>query len=164
MQPVPSFTAATVAAECLAVRVRVLSRAVTALYDEALRPHGLKVTQMNLLVALSLLGASRPSPLCDLLHLERSTFSRNIERMRRQGWVAMSPHEDARTHLVSVTETGRALLEQAKPGWDAAQAQARELLGDEGAHAVLEAGNSLMGVRAGVGDNGRSATTREERP
>jgi DNA-binding MarR family transcriptional regulator len=143
----PSSTAAIIAAECLAVRVRVLSRAVTSLYDEALRPHGLKVTQMNLLVALSLLGESRPSRLCHLLRLERSTFSRTIERMRRRGWVATSPDADARTFLVSVTEAGMALLERAKPAWDAAQAQAKSLLGEEGTHAVLEAGNGLMGVR-----------------
>lgn len=160
MEPIPPSTAATIAAECLAVRVRVLSRAVTSLYDEALRPHGLKVTQMNLLVALTLLGESRPSRLCDLLHLERSTFSRNIERMGRQGWVATSPDADARTHLVTVTEAGRLLLERAKQAWDAAQAQAVALLGEEGVCAVLEAGNGLMGI--GGGD--RFAGAREERP
>ncbi len=149
MEPLPSSTAAIMAAECLAVRVRVLSRAVTSLYDEALRPHGLKVTQMNLLVALTLLGESRPSRLCELLHLERSTFSRNIERMRRQGWVATSPDSDARSHLVSVTGAGRVLLERAKPAWDAAQEQAVALLGEEGARAVVKAGSSLMGAQKG---------------
>jgi len=144
-----SSTAATIAAECLAVRVRVLSRAVTSLYDEALRPHGMKVTQMNLLVALSMLGGSRPSRLCDLLHMERSTFSRTIERMQRNGWVATRPDVDARTYLVSVTIAGMALLDRAKPAWDATQAQALALLGEEGARAVLEAGNGLMGVRPG---------------
>lgn len=159
METRTSSIAATIAADCLAVRVRVLSRAVTSVYDEALRPHGLKVTQMNLLVALSLLGESRPSRLCDLLHLERSTFSRTIERMGRQGWVATTPDADARTHLVVVTDAGRALLERAKPAWDAAQAQACALLGEEGARAVLEAGNGLMG--SGGGD--RFAGSREER-
>lgn len=159
METRTSSIAATIAADCLAVRVRVLSRAVTSVYDEALRPHGLKVTQMNLLVALSLLGESRPSRLCDLLHLERSTFSRTIERMGRQGWVATTPDADARTHLVVVTDAGRALLERAKPAWDAAQAQACALLGEEGARAVLEAGNGLMGI--GGGD--RFAGSREER-
>lgn len=135
------------AAECLAVRVRVLSRTVTSLYDQALRPHGLKVTQMNLLVALALLGESRPSRLGDLLHLERSTVSRTLERMRRQGWVTTSPDEDARTHLVSVTDAGRTLLERVKPAWDEAQAQAVALLGEESARAVALAGGGLMGVR-----------------
>ena len=160
MEPLPSSTAAHIAAECLAVRVRVLSRAVTSLYDEALRPHGLKVTQMNLLVALTLLGESRPSRLCDLLHLEPSTFSRNIERMCRQGWVATAPDSDARAHLVSVTEAGRVLLERAKPAWDAAQAQAVALLGEEGACALLEAGNGLMGF----GRVDRFVESWEERP
>jgi hypothetical protein len=36
-------TAEVIAAECIAVRVRVLNRAITTLYDDALRPHGLRI-------------------------------------------------------------------------------------------------------------------------
>ena len=53
-----------IAAECLAVRVRTLNRAVTALYDDALRPHGLRVGQLNLLVAVARMGTARPGDLC----------------------------------------------------------------------------------------------------
>ena len=40
----------TVARECIANKVRLLNRAVTAIYDETLRPHGLKISQMSVLV------------------------------------------------------------------------------------------------------------------
>jgi DNA-binding MarR family transcriptional regulator len=159
-------TAATIACECLAVRVRVLSRAVTCVYDEVLRPHGLKVTQMNLLVALAVRGPSRPAGLCQLLHLERSTFSRTIERMRRQGWVETSPDTDARTYRVAVTEAGTALLERAKPDWELAQDRARGMLGEATARALTAAGSSLMGVRHGgtaAGGTGRPTLRGEER-
>ena len=46
------------AAECLGARVRLLSRTVTHLYDQAFRPLGVKAAQMNVLVvvASTLLG------------------------------------------------------------------------------------------------------------
>src|SRR5436305_10748900 len=76
-----------IAAECLAVRVRALNRAVTALYDDALRPHGLRVGQLNLLVAVARMGTARPGDLCRVLCMEKSTLSRDVEVMRRNGWL-----------------------------------------------------------------------------
>src|SRR3954452_13487477 len=78
-----------IASECLAVRVRALNRAVTALYDDALRPHGLRVGQLNLLVAVARLGTARPGDLCRLLRMDKSTLSRDVEVMRRNGWLAV---------------------------------------------------------------------------
>ncbi|MBV8127915.1 MAG: hypothetical protein JO114_09705 [Planctomycetaceae bacterium] len=51
-----------IAGECLGVRVRTLNRALTALYDETLRPHGLRVGQLNLLVAVGRCFPSRGHP------------------------------------------------------------------------------------------------------
>ena len=76
-----------IAGECLAVRVRTLNRAVTALYDEALRPHGLRVGQLNLLVAVARMGTARPGDLCRILRMDKSTLSRDVEVMRRNGWL-----------------------------------------------------------------------------
>jgi DNA-binding MarR family transcriptional regulator len=143
--PSPARSAAlTIAGSCVAVRLRVLNRAVTAIYDDALRPCGLKVSQMNVLVALAVLGPSEPARLCDLLHLERSTLSRNVKRMRRQGWLQTEPGADARRHLVSVTTEGLALIERAKPAWDEAQTRAASLLGDDGRRIIVNVGSRLM--------------------
>ena len=93
-----------IAGECLGVRVRTLNRAVTALYDEALRPHGLRVGQLNLLVAVARMGTARPGDLCRFLRMDKSTLSRDVELMRRNGWLevdgfgrqASPPVEDLR--------------------------------------------------------------------
>src|SRR3954469_25075445 len=85
-----------IAGECLAVRVRTLNRAVTALYDEALRPHGLRVGQLNLLVAVARAGTARPGDLCRILRMDKSTLSRDVEVMRRNGWVGEGDSADAR--------------------------------------------------------------------
>ena len=127
---------AVIAAECLAVRLRTLNRAVTALYDDALRPHGLRVGQLNLLVAVARMGTARPGDLCRLLHMDKSTLSRDVEVLRRHGWL-VADQTGGRSRPLRITPVGRALLERFAPAWRQAQEQARKLIGDGGAEAVL---------------------------
>ncbi len=125
-----------IAAECLAVRVRTLNRAVTAMYDDALRSHGLRVGQLNLLVAVARMGTARPGDLCRLLRMDKSTLSRDVEVLRRHGWL-VADQTAGRSRPLRITPVGRALLERVAPAWRQAQEQARKLIGDDGAEAVL---------------------------
>ena len=79
-----------VARDCIATKVRLLNRAVTAIYDEALRPYGLKVTQMTVLVTVAKIGQASPGAVGRMLHMEKSTLSRNVDRMRARGWLDRS--------------------------------------------------------------------------
>jgi DNA-binding MarR family transcriptional regulator len=106
---------ATIARTCIAVRLRLLNRVVTNLYDDALRPLGLKVSQMNLLVVAGQLGLARPAAVCRLLQLDSSTLSRNVERMRVRGWLEAVTGDDAREQPFRLTAKGKALLERAVP-------------------------------------------------
>ena len=119
----------TIAAECIAVRLRMLNRVVTNIYDEALRPLGLKVSQMNILVAAATMGTARPAAVCERLHLDVSTLSRNVERMKARGWLEVVPDEDGRAQPFRLTARGRKLLEQAAPAWKEAQEEVKALLG-----------------------------------
>jgi DNA-binding MarR family transcriptional regulator len=105
-----------IARSCIAVRLRLLNRVVTNLYDDALRPLGLKVSQLNILVVTAKLGLAQPARICDLLQLDTSTLSRNVERMRSKGWLEVVPAEDARTQPFRRTAQGRRLLGRARPG------------------------------------------------
>ena len=67
-----------IAGNCLAVRVRLLGRAVTSLYDHALEEHGVSIAQINLLAALGKIGPCSPARIGEVLQLERSTVSRNL--------------------------------------------------------------------------------------
>ena len=142
-----------IAASCIAVRLRLLNRVVTNLYDEALRPLGLKVSQMNVLVAAAKLGVARPAQVSELLHLDVSTLSRNVDRMMARGWLEAVPEEDARTQPFRLTDRGRKLLERAIPAWEKAQQQAAEILGRPGV-AVLEEAAGRLGLPAGKGKRG----------
>lgn len=126
-----------VAEQCLAGRVRRLNRIITGLYDRALQPLGLKINQANILVMLSLTGGATASDIAKVLVMEKSTVSRNLERMRKKGWIEVADKEAGLLQAVTVTALGRKLLAAAHTAWQAAQQQATELLGQEGVAAVM---------------------------
>src|SRR3954469_18456579 len=119
-----------VAGECVAVRLRMLNRVITNIYDNALRPLDLKVSQMNILVAAAKMGTARPADVCRYLHLDVSTLSRNVERMKARGWVEVVPYKDGRSQPFQLTPKGRKLLERAVPAWREAQREVTTVLGD----------------------------------
>jgi DNA-binding MarR family transcriptional regulator len=139
-----------IAKTCIAVRLRKLNRVVTNFYDDALRPLGLKVSQLNILIVTAKLGLARPAQVCDILQLDPSTLSRNVERMRTppHHWLEVVPDEDARTQPFRLTPQGRRLIEKAIPAWEQAQRQATELLGDEGIALLDKAAGKLREAKA----------------
>jgi DNA-binding MarR family transcriptional regulator len=128
--------AAEVLRDCIATRLRMANRVITRVYDDALRPLGLTVTQLSMLVVAEDRGLIRQSEVGAELRLDDSTLSRNLERMRANGWLEEVSADDARVHSYRLTQAGRALLEQAIPAWRGAQAEARRLLGDAGVQAL----------------------------
>jgi DNA-binding MarR family transcriptional regulator len=139
----PTTPAEVIARDCIAVRVRALNRAVTALYDDALRPHGLRVGQLNLLVAIARFGTARPGDLCRVLRMEKSTLSRDVDVMRRNGWLEVEESAGGRARPLRLTPAGQALLEAVLPAWHAAQARARALIGNNGIAALARVFDGL---------------------
>lgn len=129
-----------IASECIAERLRKLNRVVTNIYDDALRPLQLKVSQMNILVATAKMGTARPSEVCRHLRLDVSTLSRNVERMKAQGWLETVPDDDGRSQPFRLTAPGRQLLEKAIPAWSEAQQRVRQVLGER----ILEQLNQAL--------------------
>lgn len=122
---------------CLATRLRLATRVVTKVYDDALRPFGLTVSQMALLAVAADRGELRQAEVSARLQLDNSTLSRNLERMRANGWLEEVAGADARVHTHRLTESGKALLERVMPAWRLAQRRAHELLGESGVQALL---------------------------
>ena len=118
--------------ECVAVRARMLNRAMTNIFDDALRPLGLKASQLNILIVTAKLGLARPGQVCEILQLDASTLSRSVKPLQAHGWVEVVPGEDARAHPFRLTPKGKRLIEKAVPAWEEAQRRASELLGNEG--------------------------------
>ena len=132
-----------IARECIGKQVRQLNRVVTNVYDDALRPLGLKMSQLNILIAAARLGLARPAVVCERLDLDRSTLSRNVERMRAQGWLEVVDDEDGRAQPFRLTAKGKKLVEKAVPAWQRAQRKAMALLGEEGVASLRRAAASV---------------------
>jgi DNA-binding MarR family transcriptional regulator len=142
--PTLDETVEEIARECVAVRLRLLNRVITSVYDDALRPLGVKVSQMNILVAAARLGIAQPSQVCRILQMDLSTLSRNLERLRARGWIETVPDRDTRVHPFRVTEPGRELIRQAYPAWQEAQQKAIALLGPEGAALLAQVARNMV--------------------
>ncbi|MBK8261076.1 MAG: winged helix-turn-helix transcriptional regulator [Nannocystis sp.] len=115
--------------ECAAFRLRVINRAVSRIYDEALRPHGLRIAQLNTLTLVVESGGITPHALSARMHMDASTVSRNVERMCHNGWLELGSLDDARSHAIYATAKGARLLKAATPAWEQAQAETEALLG-----------------------------------
>src|SRR5436305_400086 len=109
-----------IATSCIAGRLRLLNRVVTNLYDDALRPFGVKLSQGNVLAVTAKLGVARPAEVCDILELDTSTLSRTVERMVANGWLEILPDDDGRSHPFRLTDGGKRLMEKAIPAWEQA--------------------------------------------
>ncbi|HKA91550.1 MAG TPA: MarR family transcriptional regulator [Haliangiales bacterium] len=130
--------------ECYGFRVRLLNRAVTSVYDEALRPHGLTCAQFNLLVAIEAVGErATPSNLARGMRIGKSTLTRDVDRMVERGWVARASLDDQRSHRLELTAAGRALLLDTVPSWEGAQGRMHRLLGDSQSQALHRMGRQL---------------------
>src|SRR5262245_45543385 len=95
------------AGECIAVRIRLINRVITALYDEAFRPFGLRISQANILAAIAHLGEPRPAEVTRILRIEKSTLSRDVDLMKRKGWVETDPPTGGGTRRSGSPPRGR---------------------------------------------------------
>jgi DNA-binding MarR family transcriptional regulator len=123
-------------AQCLCFRARRVSRALTRMYDEALRPLGLQATQLTLLNAVTMCGeAGAPmGRLADVLAMDATTLSRNLRPLEKAGLVRMERlPADRRVRLATLTPAGRRMVEEALPLWTRAHERVVASLGAEAA-------------------------------
>ena len=130
MAPRISTTVKSIAAECVAMRSRRVARIVSRIFDDALRPHGMTAGQLNLMVGIVLSGEVRPGDLARTFDMEKSTISRNLQRLAEQKWIRIAEGDDARSQIVTITDRGERAVQDAYPAWRAAQKEAKAAVGD----------------------------------
>lgn len=119
--------------------MRKLNRMVTAIYDSSLASAGIRTSQFTILVAVANRGKARPAELVELLQMDESTLSRNVDRMSARGWLRLGAGPDRRSHLIELTDKGQALLRRSLPAWRAAQDEVSRALGAEHVAALRSA-------------------------
>jgi DNA-binding MarR family transcriptional regulator len=146
-----------VARACACANLRKAARALTQLFDEALAPSGLRVTQFTLLVTSGLVGESTINELAERMAMDRTTLSRNLKPLVRSGLLEVRPGEDGRTRLVRLTPAGEQALEEAYPLWQQAQRETVSTLGEERHEALLGAVARMVSLAAKGPRESRSA-------
>jgi DNA-binding MarR family transcriptional regulator len=105
---------------------------VNRVYSEELRPLGLTRSQFSILGYLNKLGNAQLTELADLLFMDRTTLSRNLKPLQKQGLVSVSPNElDRRAKELNLTDEGKALFKEATKHWRRAQKRILDTFGSE---------------------------------
>ena len=125
---------------CVCSTLRMVSRAMTQLYDEVLRPSGLRVTQFNILATLARLGEANLRQLESMLAIDQTTLTRSLKLLERDRVIKRVPHRDGRIKAMKLTSKGRRALAAARPLWARAQ---RKVLGELGTTAWTDAERRL---------------------
>ncbi len=123
--------------QCTCFNLRKASRSVTQMFAGYMQPTGLGPTQFSLLAVLARRGSLSINELADGLVMDRTTLTRNLRPVERQGLVKILPGEDRRTRIVTLTSRGRATYESALPLWREAQKEIIERLGGKRWSALL---------------------------
>jgi DNA-binding MarR family transcriptional regulator len=110
---------------------RRATRALTSLYDQALRPVELRATQFTVLQALSIAGEVTQGVLGRILAMDSTTLTRTLEIMVRHGWIARRPGNDRREWRLQISADGKKQFERALPHWRSVQTRLRTELGVE---------------------------------
>jgi DNA-binding MarR family transcriptional regulator len=116
---------------CVCFNVRKAARAITQLYDEMLRPSGLRVTQFSLLMATRGLDSVTLKRLARAVGIDRTTLTRNLRPLEKQGLLRIELGADRRERKVTLTVQGEQTMAEALPLWEAAQARVTHGFGQE---------------------------------
>jgi len=135
--PAPDRTPAAAPAPCACGRLRRATRAVTQLYDDALAPAGLRLTQFSLLRTLARDGPLRISDLAKRQLLDRTALSRNLDPLLARGLVVVVRGDDARTRQVALTRAGARALRAAEPHWRQVQENVAARIGSDRLDALI---------------------------
>ena len=117
---------------------RRTSRALTQLYENALRPLGLRATQFTILQALLLAGEVTQSHLGEILAMDSTTLTRTVHIMDRKGWIAQRRGEDRRERWLRLAKAGETQFKRAVPAWEKVQSRLRRQLGEESWKGLLD--------------------------
>ncbi len=130
---------------CVMMRSRLISRVITNLYDDELRPFGINSPQFALLVVISKMGPASRAEIGRYHHQDRSTLTRNLKIMLAEGWIEeVKEAASGRARPIVLSESGRSLLREACPAWRVAQEKAEKLVGSPGVTAIKEIARGIL--------------------
>lgn len=136
---------------CASLNLRMTARAVTRIYDRALRPLGVTSTQLPLLAAINAGVNASINCLAQDLDLERSTVSRELDVLKRRGLVVAEAALDRRATKLTLTPLGNKTLAAGFRGWQRAHESITREYGEEDFEQLLHHARRLRQHASEIG-------------
>ena len=108
-------------AACIADKLRLINGVVSSIYDDALRPIGITLNQLNIIVVVAMFEPASPGKVGEWLQMKKSTVSRNIDLMSKNGWLQIKPLGKGQSLEITLSSEGIAMLNKGTPLWEGAQ-------------------------------------------
>jgi DNA-binding MarR family transcriptional regulator len=118
-------------AQCVCGSVRKAARAVTKVYDDALRPAGIRITQLGILGVAVRIGPVTVTQLAEATMTDRTTLTRNLKVLEQKDFIRIEAGNDQREREITVTSQGREALSIAYPIWKEVQSKVIKSLGED---------------------------------
>ncbi len=115
---------------CMCASLRRAARVVTQVYDDGLRPTGLRASQFTLLQTLNIAPGISQKQLAEVLEFDSTTLTRTLAFLRGKGWLCAEPGEDRRALRLSLTAAGLKEYKRVVPYWQSAQKRLKRELGE----------------------------------
>ncbi|MGA8231564.1 MAG: MarR family transcriptional regulator [Candidatus Acidiferrales bacterium] len=132
---------------------RRTARALTQFYDQALRPIGLRATQLTILQVLSRAGEVSQGQLGEMLAMDSTTLTRTLAIMRRHGWIAERRGEDQRERRLRLAKSGASKVNAAMVVWGEVQSRLRKQLGGPAWENLLQLTNQVTELATAQGES-----------
>ena len=126
-----------VTGKCVCFNLRKSSRLLSQVYNQALKPTGIKVTQFSLMMAVAGNSGITIGKLARPLGMDRTTLSRNARILANKGLIEIGEGEDRREQILTLTEKGIFLLQEVIPIWEGVQKKLAEKMGEKRLNELL---------------------------
>jgi DNA-binding MarR family transcriptional regulator len=136
----------------MCANLRRASRVLTQLYDDVLRPLGLRATQFTVLQALSLAGEVTQGVLGEILAMDSTTLTRALDILEGHRWIVKRHGEDRREWRIRLSKGGETQLRRALPAWQSVQDRLHIQLGNEAWENLFTLSNTLTGKVTRLGE------------
>jgi DNA-binding MarR family transcriptional regulator len=123
---------------CLSFNLRKTERVITRHYDSYLAPAGITAVQLPILAIVATLESASPRAITKELGIDRSTLSRNLAVLERDGLVVLGASSGPKPGVVSLTPRGRETLRRAHPRWREAHDAVEKVIAGGDVTAVLQ--------------------------
>lgn len=118
--------------------LRRAARAVSRQYGAVMKSTGLQPTQFSVLFILNRSGSLSITELANKMGLDRSSMSRNLAPLQKEGLISLADEDLQRARAVNLTSRGRIVLDEALPLWRQAQATFIDHMGSEDTAVLIE--------------------------